>query len=82
MTTPKEMAKFCEQLPDDTIVVLVAQRGRHPTALRTDSLDLPIIYPNWPKACWQGISDAVNGEPLEPEDEEGQGNGSTPGEPA
>lgn len=78
MSTIKEMAKFVEQLPEDTIAVLVVQRGRHPTVVRTENLDLPVIFPNWPKACWLGMTDAINGEPPTSDSKEGEGNGSAP----
>ncbi len=79
MTTPKEMAAFLEKLPDAAIAVLVVQAGRHPTVIRTESLDLPIIFPNWPKATWLGITDAINGTEPPPEDKEPPDNGKLPG---
>ncbi len=79
MTTLKEMSVFLDKLPEKTIAVLIVQGGRVPTVIRTESLDLPLIWPNWPKACWLGVSDAVSGGTPgmdldeEPPNEEGAG---------
>ena len=53
--TPQELGDFLKGLPEDTCVVIVAQRGRRaPVAMRTGSLD-PRVGNNWVKAVWEGM---------------------------
>lgn len=66
MTTPKEMAKFLNDLPEDEkelAVVMVVQAGNHRMIMWTNNLEAP--YPNWPKSVVEGFCDAVGMSPLQ-----------------
>ena len=71
MATITDIRNFVEGLPEDTLAVLVVQRGMRPFVLRTDSLTLSeklekTRYPNWPRAVWEGLSQATGGTGTPP----------------
>ncbi len=79
MATISEMAAFMKELPEDTVAIVIVQRGRHPFAMRTEELDITVPWPNWPKAAWEGMMAAI-GPPVESEGEPPDQLGSNPGE--
>ncbi len=77
MASISDLRDFVAGLPKDARAVLVVQRGTHPFVLRTDSLTLgkkleKEKFPNWPRAVWEGLSQAIGNMPPEPggEDED------------
>lgn len=75
MATISDLRDFVAGLPEDARAVLVVQRGTHPFVLRTDSLTLgkkleKEKFPNWPRAVWEGMSQATGGMPLNPGDDD------------
>ena len=71
MATIGDIQNFVEGLPEDTLAVLVVQRGMRPFVLRTDNMTLSdklekMRYPNWPLAVWEGLAQATGGTGTPP----------------